>query len=117
MGDLVMAARHRLAGSAEPTRLAAEPIAALPVQDAITRYALALDVADAPGVLARIAQVFADHGVSIEAMRQNGHLDGAAELRIITHAGTQRALDATVAAVNELDVVTGITSVMRVEGN
>lgn len=117
MGDLVVAARHRLAGAAEPTRLAAEPIGALPVQDAITRYALALDVADAPGVLARIAQVFADHGVSIEAMRQNGHLDGAAELRIITHAGTQRALDATVAAVNELDVVTGITSVMRVEGN
>jgi homoserine dehydrogenase len=117
MGDLVMAARHRLAGAPEPTRLAAEPIAALPVQDAVTRYALALDVADAPGVLARIAQVFADHGVSIEAMRQNGHSGGGAELRIITHAGTQRALDATVAAVNELDVVTGITSVMRVEGN
>ena len=119
MGDVVTAARRTLAGAPDQLVFSTEPVAALPVQDSVTRYALALQVADAPGVLARIAQVFADHGVSIEAMRQSGQpgVDAAAELRIITHAGTQRALDATVAAVNDLDVVTGITSVLRVEGN
>lgn len=123
MGDLVTAARRSLAGAPDHTVLSATAAPALPIEDAITRYALAIDVTDAPGVLARIAQVFADQGVSIEAMRQTGYPSAgsdaaaSASLRIITHAGTQRALDATVAAVTELDVVTGITSVLRVEGN
>jgi len=119
VGDLVMAARRQLAGAPEPTRLAASPLPALPVQEAVTRYALALQVQDTPGVLARIARVFADQGVSIEAMRQNIHAgdEGSAELRIITHAGAERALDATVSALTDLDVVDSITSVLRVEGN
>lgn len=123
MGDVVTGARRRLAGAPDATAMGSEAITALPVEDALTRYALTIDVTDAPGVLARIATVFADHGVSIEAMRQSAHpaaeddTSTSARLRIITHQGTQRALDATVEAIKNLDVVTGITSVLRVEGN
>jgi homoserine dehydrogenase len=121
MGDVVMAARAVVSAPAPQPQAADVAAAVLPVSEALTRYALGLDVVDAPGVLAKISTVFADHGVSIESMRQYGHpsLDGGsqARLRIITHEGKQAALDATVAAVNHLDVVEGITSVMRVEGN
>lgn len=121
MGDVVMAARAVLGGAAVGSGEEGEPLPALPVSESVTRYALGLDVTDAPGVLARIATVFSEHGVSIESMRQSGHpgLDGdsQATLRIITHEGKQAALDATVAAVNHLDVVQAVTSVMRVEGN
>ena len=37
-----------------------------------TRYHLSLEVADVAGVLATIAQVFAEHGVSIQTVRQHG---------------------------------------------
>ena len=47
----------------------------------VTRYHISLDVADRPGVLAQVAQVFAAHGVSIETVRQQraggGRADGA----------------------------------------
>jgi homoserine dehydrogenase len=121
MGDVVMAARGLVTGAAPGRRALNDDLVALPVSEATTRYALGIDVVDAPGVLARISTVFAEHGVSIESMRQYGHTgldDGSrARLRIITHEGRQAALDATVAAVNHLDVVEAITSVMRVEGN
>jgi len=124
MGDLVMAARHVVDQLPVPAAGAAGSIPALSIADAVTRYALQIHVTDTAGVLARIAGSFAEHGVSIEAMRQTavpgdaGNQAGAtATLRIVTHAATQRALDATLAAVRDLDVVTSITSVLRVEGN
>ena len=60
-----------------------------------TRYHLSLAVADVAGVLARIATVFADHGVSIQTVRQ--HERGAdAQVVIVTHAALDSALSATV---------------------
>ena len=91
---------------------------------ATTSYYIGLDVADQPGVLARIAQLFAEHGVSIETMRQTIHRDAdgsrrrsRAELRIVTHRAPEAALAATVEAVKGLDVINSVTSVLRVEGD
>ena len=100
---------------------------------------IVLRVADRPGVLAAIATVVAEHGVSIEAMRQvplpedsavyevhaaegvPGYpgAEGPAEslLRITTHPARERALASTVTAIKELDAVTDVVSVLRVEGN
>jgi len=82
---------------------------------------LAGTVGNRPGVLARIAQLFAEHGVSIEIMRQTIHRDAesnveSAELRIVTHRASEAALAATVQAVKGLDVINSVTSVLRVEG-
>jgi homoserine dehydrogenase len=72
-------------------------------------------VADVAGVLARIAQVFAEHAVSIQTVRQNERGEQA-QLVIVTHRALDSALSATVAALADLDVVRAVTSVMRVEG-
>jgi homoserine dehydrogenase len=80
-----------------------------------TRYHVSLDVADRPGVLAAVAHAFAEHDVSISTVRQDGS-DEAATLVIVTHSAPDAALAATVAALREMDIVRGVTSVLRVEG-
>ncbi len=121
LGDLVSAARRLVLGGPAGTETSTGNVPALPIDAAVTSYYIGLDVADQPGVLARIAQLFAEHGVSIEIMRQTIHRSEdssveSAELRIVTHRATEAALAATVEAVKGLDVVNSVTSVLRVEG-
>ena len=121
LGDLVSAARRIVLGGPAQTETTIGHVPALPIDAVNTSYYIGLDVADQPGVLARIAQLFAEHGVSIEIMRQTIHRDAdsnveSAELRIVTHRATEAALAATVQAVKGLDVINSVTSVLRVEG-
>jgi homoserine dehydrogenase len=116
LGDLVTVARNRLRGAVGPgeSSYAARPVTK--IGSVLTRYHLSLEVADVVGVLATIAHVFAEHGVSIETVRQNGR--GAdAQLVIVTHHAQDAALSATVRALRDLDIVREVTSVMRVEGD
>jgi len=55
LGDVVAVARNRLAGTRGPDATTYADLPALPMGQALTRYHVALDVADKPGVLARIA--------------------------------------------------------------
>lgn len=123
LGDVVSAARHRVLGGKGPQESTYAELPILPASAAVTRYQVRLDVEDRPGVLAQVAHALAEHGVSIEAVRQptaRGGADvaepGVAELLITTHAAPESALSATVAAVAELEPVRTITSVLRVEG-
>jgi homoserine dehydrogenase len=116
LGDLVTVARNRLRGAVGPgeSSYAARPVSR--IGSVLTRYHVSLEVADVVGVLATIADVFAEHGVSIETVRQNGR--GAdAQLVLVTHRAHDAALSATVHALRGLDVVRQVTSVMRVEGD
>ena len=116
LGDLVTVARNRLRGAVGPgeSSYAARPVSR--IGSVLTRYHVSLEVADVVGVLATIADVFAEHGVSIETVRQNGR--GAdAQLVLVTHRAHDAALSATVQALRGLDVVRQVTSVMRVEGD
>jgi homoserine dehydrogenase len=116
LGDLVTVARNRLRGAVGPgeSSYAARPVTR--IGSVLTRYHVSLEVADVVGVLATIADVFAEHGVSIETVRQNGR--GAdAQLVLVTHHARDAALSATVQALRGLDVVRQVTSVMRVEGD
>lgn len=121
MGDLISAARSIVLGGPGRAETTTGQVSALPIAAAVTSYYIGLDVADQPGVLAKIARLFADHGVSIEIMRQTIHRDAdsnieSAELRIVTHRASEAALAATVEAVKGLDVINSVTSVLRVEG-
>ena len=83
--------------------------------ETMTRYHVAIDVADRAGVLATVATVFAEHGVSISTVRQEGR-DDDAQLVVVSHAATDAQLSATVEHLRGMDIVREITSVMRVEG-
>src|SRR6516165_9433347 len=116
LGDIVAVARNRLAGTRGPDATTYADLPALPMGQALTRYHISLDVADKPGVLARVAEAFAKHDVSIKAVRQEGRGDDA-QLAIVTHGAPDAALAATVRDLEALPVVRSVASVMRVEGD
>ena len=115
LGDLVTVARNRLAGTRGPGESAYAERPVLPMGETVTRYHVAIDVDDRAGVLAAVANAFADHGVSIQTVKQEGRgLD--AQLVVVSHTATDAQLAATVEQLRTMDTVREVTSVMRVEG-
>lgn len=115
LGDLVTVARNRLAGTRGTGESAYADRTVLPMGETVTRYHVAIDVEDRAGVLAQVAMAFAEHGVSIQTVRQEGR--GAdAQLVVVSHTATDAQLAATVEHLRGLDIVREVTSVMRVEG-
>ncbi len=115
LGDVLAVSRHiahNAVGQRE-TDYADRDIA--PIGTTKTKFLIRLVVQDKPGVLAAIAQVFAAQGVSIQTVDQNGR-DADAELIIVTHLATEGELKATVDALTKMDIVSKISSVIRVEG-
>jgi homoserine dehydrogenase len=115
LGDVVTAARNKVSGGHGPGESTYSNLPVLPIGAAITRYYVNLAVADRPGVLASIAAAFAENGVSIQVVRQDGHGDEAG-LIVRTHRATDAALRATVDHLAQLDTVKRVLGVMRVEG-
>ncbi|WP_340537998.1 homoserine dehydrogenase [Nocardioides sp. GXZ039] len=115
LGDLVTVARNQVAGTRGVGESAYADRAVLPMGETRTRYHVGIDVDDRAGVLAAIAQAFAEHGVSIQTMRQEGRGDDA-QLVLVSHGATDAQLSDTVAHLRGMDIVRDVTSVMRVEG-
>ena len=115
LGDLVTVARNRLNDVRGVGESAYAQCDVLPMGSTETRYHVAIDVDDKAGVLAQVAQVFAEHGVSIQTVRQEGRGDDA-QLVVVSHRATDAALSATIAALREREYVHDVSSIMRVEG-
>ncbi|MEE1815203.1 homoserine dehydrogenase [Streptomyces sp. NPDC004288] len=115
LGDIVAVCRNRLNEATGPGESAYTQLPVSSMGEVVTRYHISLDVADKPGVLAQVATVFAEHGVSIDTVRQKGK-DGEASLVVVTHRAPDAALSGTVEALRKLDTVRGVASIMRVEG-
>ena len=124
LGDVVTAARRHVIGGPGIAESSYADIPVLPISDITTRYHVTLSVADQPGVLAAVAAVFNDHGVSVALVEQGvlgaeGVHDGAestATLVIGTHEALESNLAATVTQLSQLDAVLRVVSVLRIEG-
>jgi len=114
LGDTVAIARNLLAGLRGPDSSTYAQLPLVPIGEARTSYYVQLDVADRPGVLAPVADAFAQHGVSIKAVRQEGRGEDA-NLIIMTHVAREAALAKTVAALGAMEAVRNVDSIMRVE--
>ena len=117
LGDVVSIARHIVQGGKGPVE---SKYAMLPISDknsANTRYQIRLAIADRSGVLAKVSQVFADNGVSIQTVQQVSHEEAGQEsslLLLTTHKASEGALAKTVAEVESLSIVHSVESVLRV---
>ena len=120
LGDLVSAARRHVVGGPGVAESTHANLTVLPMSSVTTRYQITLAVVDEPGVLAGIATLFAEHGVSVETVSQSvtGHGDESltATLVIGTHAATESSLASTVEALTSNTAVRSVESVLRVEG-
>ncbi|MGI9605413.1 MAG: homoserine dehydrogenase [Acidimicrobiales bacterium] len=115
VGDTIDAARNLVANT--HSSLGSLPRASVrPVDEVRSAFFVSLDARDEPGVLAAIASVFGDLGVSIRSMEQEGMGDQA-RLVFITHKAREADLRATLAKLSGLDVVKDVGQVLRVIGN
>jgi homoserine dehydrogenase len=115
VGDVAEVARHIVSGGTSIGWTHRERARILPLDSVMVRYYVVLAVLDEPGVLAAVAGVFADHGVSIASVRQEGS-GVEATLALITHAGTEGEHSKTFQDLEAMDVVRGIDSRIRVLG-
>jgi homoserine dehydrogenase len=115
LGDLVVAARHLRHGGLTPPASRRVVLDLVPVEDLHSPFYLSMDVIDRPGVLAAVAGVMGEHGVSIRWMEQKG-LGEEARLVFLTHRAPAGAVWATVARLRELEVVDRVGAVLRVAG-
>ena len=115
VGDLVSAARNRLAGTRGIGCTCVYERRVRPMDDTRGQYYLDLHVEDRPGVLAEVAEHFGRNGVSIERVWQEGFGDEA-NLIFITHRAQEGAFQKTVQELGELTAVRAVSSVVRVEG-
>lgn len=116
LGDLIAIARNKTSGGEGHGESDYADISIAPIDNVRSRYLIRLDVADKPGVLATVAQLFASNSVSIETVRQSGRGDSA-ELIVATHSAPESSLKKTVESLAKSDVVKKVESVLHIESS
>ncbi|MCK2022095.1 homoserine dehydrogenase [Microbacterium sp. kSW2-24] len=118
LGDVVSAARRHIAGGVGVGESTRANLPVVPIGHVTTRYQVTLEVADAPGVLATVAGILSDGGVSVATIVQTveGEEEPTARLIIGTHRAAEQSLSAAVAGLADSSVVERVVSVLRVEG-
>ncbi|MEZ5111457.1 MAG: homoserine dehydrogenase [Microbacteriaceae bacterium] len=121
LGDVVSAARRHVAGGVGVAESTRANLPVLPIGHVSTRYQITLEVADQTGVLATIAGILSEGGVSVATVEQTSAVgeDGTPTARLVigTHTAREQDLSDTVDRLAESDVVTRVASVLRVEGS
>jgi homoserine dehydrogenase len=98
----------------QPDAMSDTPI--LSIEDVVTSYYLRMTVADQPGVLADIARVLADAGISIGSMiQQPSDADGSADLIFLTHQALERNINIAIARIEALKFIRSSVTRLRVE--
>jgi homoserine dehydrogenase len=116
LGDVIAIARNKTRGGEGHGESDYAEILIASIDNVKSRYLIRLDVADKPGVLASVAQLFASNNVSIETVRQSGR-GNSAELIVATHSAPESSLKKTVAALAKSDVVKSVESVLHIESS
>jgi homoserine dehydrogenase len=95
-------------------------ISLTPPSEVHSRYYLRFTIADRPGVLAKIAKILGERGISIASLIQHDPGDDAPEqspvpLVIMTHLAVQAYLHAALEEIDRLDVVHAASVCLGVE--
>ncbi len=89
----------------------------VPMERVVTPWYLRMEVEDKPGVLSKVASIFSDQGISIEALIQKAPAEGQTrvQLIVVTNKAMQGSVDAAVSAIEALDTIAGSVTRIRVE--
>jgi homoserine dehydrogenase len=97
----------------QPDAMSDTPI--LPIEKVQTSYYLRLRVDDQPGVLADIARVLADHGISIGSMIQQPSHIGGADIIFLTHEAVEGHVNQAIETIEALPFVRSKMTRIRME--
>jgi homoserine dehydrogenase len=114
IGDIISVV-NTVKGSFVQNCLCYKDVPSFPSADMVSSFYLRLRVSDQPGVLAKIASLFGDHGVSIASMVQEGGGDSA-ELVLLLHPVREAQFFAALDKMKTLPDVLGEPAFIRVEG-
>jgi len=114
IGDVISVV-NTVKGSFVQNCLCYKNVPFFPDADMQSSFYLRLQVVDQPGVLARIAALFGEHGVSIASMRQEGGGD-AAELVLLLHPVREQQFFSALDKMKALPDVLSAPAFIRVEG-
>lgn len=88
----------------------------LPIDNVQSRYYLSLQVADEPGVLAKITNILASCKISISSVVQKERKGGEnVSLVILTHLCEEKSMKAAIAEINALEEVRNNVKFIRIE--
>ena len=99
----------------QPDSLSNTPV--LGIDDVETAYYLRMQVSDKPGVMADIARILGDAGISIEAILQKEPAAGAdrASVILLTHVVVERQMNQAISHIEALDSIDGKVTRIRLE--
>ena len=99
----------------QPNELSDMPI--LPIEEVETAYYLRIQVEDKIGVMAKIAGILANAGISIEAIQQKEPAEEATTLSLVmlTHRVIEKQMNEAINEIESLDSVVGEVMRIRVE--
>ena len=123
VGDVIEIARDIISNSIGrlPASSFQNPeIKQIPLKDISTiesEYFLRFNVLDKPGVLSKISGILGNHCISIESMIQKGRGEQgkAVSLVMMCHRSSEGNIQKALEEIEQLDVVTGKTNLIRVE--
>jgi homoserine dehydrogenase len=89
----------------------------LPIAEVETAYYLRMQVIDRPGVMAEIAGILGNAGISIEAILQKERAQGASHVPVImlTHQVREQQINDALTRIEQLDPVDGRVTRIRLE--
>ena len=115
LGDFVSLARRLVLGGPGVPETSHAQLHATSLDNVISRYSVGVLVEDRLGVLANITRILAEHGISVDSLRQSTPKEGAAQIRMVTHSAKDSDLRRAIALIDALDTVREVNSVIRVE--
>ena len=114
MADVIDIARgNRLSTFGQPAHSLATPTPAAAATPA--PHYLRMTLLDKPGALAKIATALGDSGISIDRMRQYGHLGAHAPVLIVTHKAAPQDIAHAIARFAATGVLVGEPVAIRIE--
>jgi homoserine dehydrogenase len=99
----------------QPSHLSDTPV--LSMDDVETAYYLRLSAQDKPGVVAKIAGILGDLGISIEAIQQKEPVEGetTANLVMLTQPVLEKSMRQAIEAIEAMESIEGKVVMIRVE--
>jgi len=99
----------------QPSHLSDTPV--LSMDDVVTAYYLRMSAQDRPGVVAKVAGILGDLGISIEAIQQKEPLEGeaTANLVMLTQPVLEKSMRQAIDSIEAMDSIEGKVVMIRVE--
>ncbi len=87
-----------------------------PMEELTSSYYFRFSALDTPGVLSRIAGILGDNDISISSVIQKGReINGSVPIVMLTHDAGESGVQKAISLIDELEVVTNKTVMIRVE--